>query len=246
MNILSRSPQGLTTLSLRNIEAEKLSGIKIGIYRDFFDHCDESVKRVAESSLHILEGLGAAIVDVKIPELEETRVAHFVTIFSEFANNLGPDIDRRFDLLNPETLLITLPGFNISATDFLNAQKQRTRAIMFLRKIFEDVDVIVTPTMACVAPRIDSNAISHGKFVSSTSGKLNRFAGLANFAGNPAISCPIGISSGEGLPVGLQFIGKWFDETTLLSIAWVMEKSDQFPATRPSVFCDILKSATKH
>ena len=245
MDTLARTSQGPKLLPLRGIGARTLGGLKVGIYQEYFDHCDESVRKICESSLQVLEGLGAVVVEVKIPEVEEMRIAHVISTMSEFSTGLACDVDKHFDLLNSETSIFLAPAFQVTATDYLNAQKQRARVVVFLKKIFENVDVIVTPMIGCVAPKIDPDGISHGKLMATESSKLIRFAGLANFAGNPAITCPIGISSGEGLPVGLQFIGKWFDETTLLSIAWVMEKSDQFPTTRPSVFCDILKYASK-
>jgi Asp-tRNA(Asn)/Glu-tRNA(Gln) amidotransferase A subunit family amidase len=244
MDVLSRNSRGWKSLSLRGIGAIALGGLKVGIYRDFFNHCDESVRKACQSSLGVLEELGAVIVDVKIPEIEETRAAHLITIFSEFANGLACDVDKHLSVLNPETLLVLAPGFQFRAMDFLNAQKQRTRAVTFLKKIFKEVDVIVTPTTGCVAPKIDDDALSHGKSMGGVSAKLARYAGISNLAGNPAISVPIGLSS-EGLPVGLQFMGRWYDETTLLSIAWVLERSGRFPPTKPSVFCDIIKTASK-
>ena len=245
MDALSKNAKGLKLLSLRGIGARNLGGLKIGVYRDYFSHCEEEIREKCESSLQVLESLGAVIVEVNIPEVEETRIAHIITAISEFTSGLACDVDKHFDILNSETSIFLAPGFHISATDYLNAQKQRTRTIIFLKRIFENVDVIAMPTTACVAPKIDPNGLSHGKMMAAESSKLMRYSGLANLAGNPAISCPIGFSSGEGLPVGLQFIGKWFDETTLLSIAWVMEKSGQFPTKKPSVFCDILKTAAK-
>ena len=216
--------------------------MKIGIYHEYFDHCEERVKKVAQASLQVLENLGAHLVDIKIPELEETRVAHILTVSSEFATNLACDVDQHFDLLNPETLLLLLPGFSCPATDFINAQKQRTRAITFLKKIFEDVDVIVTPMTACVAPQITRDAISRGKILANISGKLIRYAFLANTTGNPAISCPIGLSD-DGLPVGLQIMGKWFDETALLSVALALERHGHISTSEPGIFFNILKTA---
>ena len=245
MNVLSRNSRGANPLSLRGIGAEALGGLRVGVPRDFFNHCDEEVRNICESSLKLLEDLGAVIVDVQIPELEEARVAHMATIFSEFASGLACDVDKHFDLLNPETLLVLIPGFEFRGMDYLNAQKQRTRSIIFLKEIFKQVDVLVTPTTACVAPKIDNDAIACGKTMTEISGKLVRYATLANLTGNPAISCPIGQSS-KGLPVGLHFMGKWYDDATLLSIGWVLEKSNRFPPAKPKIFYDILKSTTKN
>lgn len=244
MDTLARNSHGVNPLSLRGIGARTLGGLRIGIYQDYFNHCDDNVRKICESSLELLKDLGAVIVDIQIPELEEAQIALFITIFSEIATGLACDVDKHFNLFNPETLLVLVPGFQFRAVDYLNAQKQRTRSIFFLREIFKKVDVIVTPMTGCVAPKIDEDAINCGKTMTEISGKLVRYATLANLTGNPAMTCPIGFSD-DGLPIGLQFMGKWFDETTLLSICWVLEKSKRFPTGKPGIFHDILKSTTK-
>ena len=242
LDVFSKNSTGMKVLSLRGVGEKSLDGLRVGIYREFFDHCDESVHNVCRPSLKVLEDLGAKIVDIKIPELEESRIAHYITILSEFANGLMCDVDSHFSLLNTETCLLLSPGLNIQSVDFINAQKQRNRAITFLKHIFKEVDVIVTPTTACVAPKIDKDAVSHGKVMSVITGRLTRYLGLANLTGNPAITFPLGLSR-EGLPVGLQLMGKWYDDSTLLNIAWALERSNRFPTAKPKVFCDILKTA---
>lgn len=244
MDVLSKNSNGDTILPLHGIGVKSLSGLKVGIYRDFFNHCDPSIRKVCEPSLQVLESLGASIVDIKIPELEETRIAHLITILSEFANGLACDVDKHFDLLNPETILVLTSGYHIRSIDFLNAQKQRTRAVTYLKFLFKNVDVIVTPTTACVAQKIDKDAIPRGKSMAVVSGKLTRHLNLANLTGAPAISYPIGLSS-EGLPVGLQFMGKWYDEKTLLQVAWALEGSCHFSRTEPGVFYNILETSSK-
>ena len=242
MNILSRNLEGETILSLRGVGEKSLDGLRVGIYRECFNHCDESVHKVCQPSLKVLEDLGAKIVDIKIPELEESQTALVITAISEMTNGLACDVDNHFSLLNAETLLFLSTGFNIRAIDYVNAQKQRTRAITFLQNIFKEVDVIVTPTTACVAPTIDPDAISHGKLMGVALGKLVRFINLGNLTGNPGITFPLGLSR-EGLPVGLQLMGKWYDDSTLLNIAWALERSNRFPTAKPKVFRDILKTA---
>ena len=243
MDVLSKNLRGNKTLSLHGIGATTLGGLKVGIYHEFFNHCDDNVRTVCQPSLQVLEELGTEIIDIKIPELEESATAHLITLLSEYANGLAGDVDKHFTLFNPETLLVLAGALQIQARDYLNAQKQRTRAITFFKHIFKEVDVIVTPTTACVAPEIDEGSLQYGKSMTVESGKLMRYLSIANFTGNPAVTFPIGLSS-DGLPVGLHFIGKWYDESTLLNIAWALEKSNRYPATKPGVFCDILQTTT--
>ena len=242
MDVLSKNLDGKTVMPLKGVRVKSLSGLRIGVYRDFFNHCDEEVLKVCKPTLQVFESLGASIVDIKIPELEESRIAHLITIFSEFANGLACEVDTHFDILNNETLLTLAVGYQFTSVDYLNAQKQRTRAVTYLQRLFKDVDVIVTPSTACAAPKIDKDAIPLGKSMAVVSGKLVRFATLANLAGNPAISYPIGVTS-AGLPVGLQLMGKWYEEKTLLQVSLAMERSKRFPPVKPRIFYDVLGNA---
>ena len=244
MDILTRSVDGSSTLSLERVGVTSLSGLRIGIYWDFFNHCDPDVLKVCCSAVQSLESLGGVVKDIKIPELEESRIAHIVTIFSEFSNGLACDVDKHFSLFNPETFLLISTGFQFSAVEFINAQKQRSRAMAYLQHIFQEVDVIVTPTTACAAPQIDRDAISHGKSLGVASGKLVRFCTLENLTGVPALSFPAGYTS-SGLPVGLQLVGKWYEEDMLLRVGWALEKSGLLPQVKPRIFYDILHSAAK-
>ena len=232
-------------LSLEGLGRPRLDGLTVGVYREYFEHADSEVVGKCNAAVDQLKSLGASIVEIKIPELEEIRVAHCITIAAEMANAILSDIDKRFDDYNPETLVLIGAGYEMSAVEFLNAQKQRTRAILSLEYIFESgIDVIVTPATACTAPEIGSRALSHGKLDSSSSGKLIHFSWLANMTGVPGVVLPVGYTRG-GLPVGLQLMGKWYGEGALLQAAWALENSQAFPLKRPRVFYDVLKTCEK-
>ena len=245
MDVFSVNASGVNTLFLNDIGSELLEGLTVGIYWDFFNHCDPNITEVCAPAVEVLKELGASVVDIKIPELEESRIAHMITISAEMANGLACDVEKQFHLFNLETLLLLTAGFQSSAIEYVNAQKQRTRAITYLKHLFNDVDVIVTPTTACVAPKIDPDAIPRGKSLGIASGKLIRFANISNFAGNPALTYPVGYASNSGLPVGLQLIGKWHEDSTLFRVAWALEKSARFPKVKPKIFYDILQTATE-
>ena len=193
MDALSKDLRGNKTLSLHGIGATTLGGLKVGIYHEFFNDCDDNVRNVCQPSLQVLKELGVEIIDIKIPELDETMIAQLITIMCEYANGLAGDVDNNFSLFNTETLSILASGLQIQATDYLNAQKQRTRAITFFEHIFNKVDVVVTPTTACVAPEIDEAWLQYGKSAGVATAKLIQYLNIVNFTGNPAITFPIGL-----------------------------------------------------
>ena len=124
-------------------------------------------------------------MEITIPELEDIRVAHALSIMAEFGNALVNDCNKHFGEINLETLLVLMAWYNFSAVEYINAQKQRTRAMEILKYIFEEwnVDNIVTPATACPAPKISQDAIPLGISDAVNSTKLTRYTFLANLTG---------------------------------------------------------------
>ncbi len=240
---MSREAEGdAKYLSLEELGEAGLKGVTVGVYWEFFEHADKEIVARCKQAVNQLQSLGATIIEIKIPELEDTRVAHFVTIVSEMTAATAVTIDRHYHEVNLEShLSIGITSTMISAMEYVNAQKQRTRAIEGLKHIFEKVDMIVTPGTACVAPSINPSAIPLGESDAVNSGKLMRFSFLANLTGIPGIVLPVGYTSG-GLPIGLQLMGRWYEERVLLKAAWAMENSGAFPLKKPQVFYDLIQT----
>ena len=230
-------------LSVEGIEDANLEGLRVGVYWKYFEHADAEIVAKCKTAVGQLQSLGATLVEIKIPELEDTRVAHAVSIMAEMSASLGCDVDKHFDELNPETLLPLAVGYNLTAVDYINARKQCTRAIESLKHIFKSVDVIATPATACTAPEIDPDAIAMGKSDAVNSAKLMRFSFLANLTGIPGLVLPVGYTS-RGLPIALQLMGRWYEERVLLRAGLALENSGAFPLQKPQVFYDIIKTAS--
>ena len=246
MDIFSKETDGeKKSMSLRGLGEMKLDKLKVGIYWKYFEHADPEIILKCKAAVSYLKSLGAEVVEISIPELEETRVAHALTIVSEFANSLGIEIDKHFDELTLETLLLVGIGFHFTAIDYLNAQKQRTRAIETMKYFFNELgcDVIITPATAIPAPKIPPAAHSRGISDSKNSAALMRFSFLCNLTGQPGLVLPVGYTS-RGLPIGLQLMGRWYQEGTLLKVGYALEKTGAFPAKKPQVFYDIIKMAS--
>lgn len=241
MDIMTRETDGERVLmSLENLDNEDLSGMKVGVYWDFFNHADQEIVDKCKAALSVMETFGVEIVDIVIPELENCRLAHFVSIVSEMSQSLAVDADRHFPDINLETLLVISGGLQLSANEYLNAQKQRTRALAILEHIFNQVDVIVTPTTACMVPPVSPAAVPLGEINATVSGQLMRYSFLANLCGNPALTLPVGYSN-DGLPIGVQLMGRCYEERVLLRLGLALEKSGQFPLKKPQIFYNLLE-----
>ena len=199
----------------------------IGIYPQYFDDADHSVRKACRNALDFLlstnkDGKGPSTQEISIPRLQIQRLAHSIVITSEMASYMMR-YSNNLSKLSPETRGTLALGQNLTAPYLLSAQKVRTDTIQIFRKIFEDVDIILTPTSPITAPPILPDVNSYGESNLSQTTNLMRFVTLGNFLGLPAISVPVGYDD-NGLPIGLQIIGRWWDEDIVMRVAHVLEQ----------------------
>ncbi len=214
-----------------------LEGTRIGVFRPWFEDADPEVARACREMLSHLEHEGATIVEVSVPDLELTRVAHTITIISEMA--LALDAHRiHWTQLGRDVRINLAIGRALTARDYVRAQQVRTRVIATWLKILEDVDVLATPTTGTTSPPIRKDALICGESDLTTQGKIMKFAGPGNLTGFPAITFPAGVDS-EGLPVGFQVYGRPWEEHRLLAIAAVGERAGGY--RQPPDYLDLLR-----
>jgi Asp-tRNA(Asn)/Glu-tRNA(Gln) amidotransferase A subunit family amidase len=219
-----RDPNSLAqpTVTLDGFDDQGLQDLKLGVYWSWFNHASEDV---VEACKHLLEGLeeaGATVQEVQIGDLDAARIAHLVIISTEMAASM----DRfhrthgREHSLEVRTDLALARAF--TARDYVQAQRVRTQIMREFSRALEQVDVIVTPTNACTAPRIQPAALPDGDSDLTTVLEVLRFVTPGNMTGLPAISFPAGYDR-QGLPVGFQAIGRPWQEHVLLRLARASE-----------------------
>jgi len=185
-----------------------------------------------------LEKKGAEVISITIPHLEEMKIAQIFTIGSEMYAGLNSYYQQH----KYRSQFGDLPSFNLkifesfTASDFLQAQKIKTMGIQILNEIFQQVDVIVTPSVSCKAPKypLDGSTVFYD---SATVTKLMRYVFLGNLTGNPGITFPCGYDE-HGLPIGFQIYGRMYEEDLVLKVASVGEQF--LDKKRPKVYYDIL------
>ena len=125
-----------------------------------------------------------------------------------------------------------------SSTDYLKSQQVRTRMLAEFKRIFEEIDIVISPTTGIVAPPIPEDTLPQGESNLTELFEIMRFVFPANLTGLPAISFPAGYTN-KGLPIGMQAIGKAWDENTLLRLANAAETVVERKA--PAVYFDLLE-----
>lgn len=200
-----------------------LHGVRLGIYPQWFEHVSAEVLQVCRSMMEQFKSAGAEVREVIIPGLDDMRVAQAITILSEIAMAMSQYRAQRPQMGAAVRLSLVL-GEEMTASDYLHAQQVRTRAMETFRQVLQQVDAIITPATALAAQPILPSGIPDGWSDLSTDTEMMRFIFPANLTGNPAISFPAGYDK-RGLPIGMQAIGRHWEEPLLLRLAYSAEQS---------------------
>ncbi|CDY51302.1 BnaA06g23440D [Brassica napus] len=187
-------------------------------------------KPMGLSAIECIVFINAQVVEIVVPELEEMRAAHVVSIGSVALRSLTPYCEAgKNSKLSYDTRTSFAIFRSFSASDYISSQCIRRRLMEYHLYIFKNVDVIVTPTTG-------------NRFVKQNSQLLHFWT--ANLLGFPAISVPVGYDK-EGLPIGLQIMGRPWAEATVLGLAAAVE--ELAPVTKkPAVFHDVLNTNRVH
>jgi len=230
-----------TDTDFTSLLGKEIKGKKIGLIKEVMDFdLQEEVKNSFEKTASALQKLGAEITEVSIPHLKYALPAYYIIAPSEASANLSRFDGVRYGLLVEDKNLretyektrtegfgtevkrrILIGTFALSAgyydAYYLKASRVRRLIEKDFEKAFEKVDTLLTPTTAKTAFKI-------GEITNPLEMYMNDiFTIPVNLAGLPAISVPSGTDK-KGLPIGMQLIGKWFEESELLQIAYAMEK----------------------
>ena len=222
---------------LDNWNAEGLADVRLGIYRQWFEHADTEVVKANQTMLQKFIDAGASLIEFEIDELEAMRIAHSVIILAEMAASMRnyPEYQKEFSASTRLTLVLARA---LTCHDYLQAQRMRTRAIRSFEQVFQNVDAIVTPATALTAPIVQPDPSCNDWSDLTTDVEMMRFIFASNLTGHPAISFPVGYNA-QGMPIGMQAIGKYWEEHLLFRIAHQAEKVSEHPL--PKIFYKILE-----
>lgn len=212
-----------------------IRGLRVGVPSEhFWDRIESRVEPVVRQALRELEGAGAQVEEVSIPHMAGALGAILVT---EMASVTAwhdtylrqPDRRARY---TPEVRALMDAGKFIFATDFLKAQRLRRVLTDEVRAAFAGVDVLATPTLPLCGWEVSQ---SHVEIAGQPEHVLHacwRYTYPWNLTGLPALSVPCGFA--DGLPVGLQLVGKPFDEATILRVGEAYQQATRWHEKHPT------------
>ncbi len=222
----------------------EVKGLKAGLPKEYFvEGVEPEVKEAVLNAVKELEKLGVEVVEVSLPNTKYAVETYYIIAPAEASSNLGRFDGVRYtyrakdykDLIDMYKKTraegfgdevkrrIMIGTYTLSAgyydAYYLKAQKVRTLIYQGFQNVFKEVDFLITPVSPETAFKIGEKSSDPIKMYLS-----DIFTIAVNLAGLPAISVPCGFDS-KGLPIGLQVIGKAFDEETVLKVAGAVEKS---------------------
>ncbi|WP_288657963.1 Asp-tRNA(Asn)/Glu-tRNA(Gln) amidotransferase subunit GatA [uncultured Limosilactobacillus sp.] len=235
-------------------DSTSVKGLRIAVPKEYFDDLDEDVHDVIKAALDHLESLGAVIDEVSLPHTKYGVPAYYILASSEASSNLQRYDGIRYgfrakDVKNLEDVYvrsrsegfgeevkrrIMLGTFSLSAgfydAYFNKAAKVRRLIAQDFDDVFKNHDLILGATGASTAFKIGAEIDDPKKMY------MNDVLTVpVNMAGLPSMSVPAGFSAKNGMPVGLQIIGKPFDEQTIYNAGYVFEQTTDFHKQAPKL-----------
>jgi aspartyl-tRNA(Asn)/glutamyl-tRNA(Gln) amidotransferase subunit A len=217
--------------------ARKPRKLRLARPREFFwTQLDPDVRRLTEAALKSLVKDGADLVEVSLPTVAATVEPSNHIAFAEareFHQNAGYFPSRAAEY-GADVRSRLEQGASVRAVDYLTARAMmaQSRAEFESALARADARAIVVPASAIPAPPVGSDRLQVGDAEESVRSALVRLNRPSDFTGLPAISIPCGFTK-QGLPVGLQLIGRAFDESTLIAIARAYEANHDWSSSHP-------------
>jgi aspartyl-tRNA(Asn)/glutamyl-tRNA(Gln) amidotransferase subunit A len=215
------------------LEAD-VKGLRIGVLRNFLDGVQSDVRAAFEAAIKVLAGAGAEIVDVDVPELSYAAMTSMLTSSAESAGINRPWFREHYQDYVPHVARGIAVGMAITASEYLTVQRARHRIREAVRAAYEKVDIIAAPTTAKVAPLLSEGVKGNGDDARHASYNQSNLLRFPSMLGLPGCSVPCG-SDPAGLPIGMQLIGPWFADQTVLNTAAAYQSATDWHTRRPAL-----------
>jgi aspartyl-tRNA(Asn)/glutamyl-tRNA(Gln) amidotransferase subunit A len=202
-----------------------IAGLRVGVAENYyFDGITDEMAGAVHAALRAIEGLGAVVTQVRLPDPQPLVDVSNVISRSESATIHSRVLRDRPHELQAAVRARLDTGFHISAHDYLQALRLRgrfTRA--FVREVFGEVDLLVLPVIPEPAPALEAVKAGTADEIVARMGRFSRLTRPFNGLGLPALALPCGALS-DSRPLALQIVGRPFDEATVLRLGHAYQR----------------------
>ncbi|GED16543.1 Asp-tRNA(Asn)/Glu-tRNA(Gln) amidotransferase GatCAB subunit A [Aneurinibacillus migulanus] len=204
---------------------DSVKGMVIGVPSAFYFDClEDEVRDRLEAAVTMFQEMGAQCRSVDIPVLSHTSWAQLKTLQSEAYTVHEEHLKQESESFHPEVLERLMLSAEAKGYEYVQAQMIRRQALESFEKVFEHVDVLVTPTLPILPPEIGQREIQVKGQIEQVRAALLRLTGPTNLTGLPSLSMPCGFSA-TGLPIGMQLISRPLNEAILYQFGAAFENA---------------------
>jgi aspartyl-tRNA(Asn)/glutamyl-tRNA(Gln) amidotransferase subunit A len=208
-------------------------GLRVGVLREFFlDAATAEVRAAVEAAARTLEKAGAVVDEVALPSVRHASAGSLAVVATEALAYHAAWLRTRAADYDPAVRTRLMLGAFVTGAHYVRGQQARA----LVRREIDDAlarrDVLLAPATPIVAPAIDERQAALGDGPSDVRSALIRLTRPFNFSGHPACSAPCGFTAG-GLPIGMQIVGRPFDEATVLRAVDAYQRVTDWHARRP-------------
>ncbi|MEP7200300.1 MAG: amidase, partial [Chloroflexota bacterium] len=203
-----------------------VKGWRIALARGYFAEADAEVVRAVEVAANVFSHLGAHVAEVELPLVRDAAQANGVMTTSDAAAFHHERMQAHPENFGADVLTRLRTGAAFTSFDYALARRTQTLARHAFSKFLDNYDVLLTPTTPIAAPLRD------GADAVETARTLTRYTAPFNLTGLPALSVPCGFTM-DGLPIGLQIIGRAWNEAAVLRAGHAYEQATEWHTRRP-------------
>ena len=208
-------------------------GLRVGLLRAFFlESATPEVRTAVEAAARALEKAGAVVDEVTLPSVRYAGAGALAVVGTEALAYHAAWLRTRLADYDPEVGTRLMLGAFVTGVHYVRGQQARALIRREVDEALARHDVLLAPATPVTAPAITERQTTLGDGPSDVRSALIRLTRPFNFSGHPACSVPCGFASG-GLPIGMQIVGRPFDEATVLRVADAYQRVSDWHTRRP-------------
>ena len=212
---------------------QDLQGIRVGFDENYATNdIDTELAEAVRAGVGVLADQGAEIVEVQLPDVDEYVLAWPTLCSAEAVLAHAATYPFQRDAYGPWFRGWLDMGAKVTGADYAKANNLRAACTGHLRRVFEEIDVLVCPSMAAPPHRVSPKML-YGSY-DARDPKFQRFTVPFDYNGAPTLSVPCGLNS-EGLPLSIQFVGKHLTEPLLCQVGHAYERAIPWHKRHPDV-----------